>query len=115
MLGSFAMWPAFPTSDYYDPSAPFRPHRSATDLPTIRQSTGWVGDRRNGSHVHSEPFSGLGAQLCPCGLATATPQTFTVASLVGDINWPRRSPHAIARVCAATQPISVRLELVVLS
>ena len=27
-----------------------------------------------------EPFDGVGAQLCPCNIATATPQTFTVAS-----------------------------------
>jgi hypothetical protein len=32
-LGSFAMWPAFPTSDYYDPSAPLRQHQRATRLP----------------------------------------------------------------------------------
>ena len=27
-----------------------------------------------------EPFDGVGAQLCPCNIATTTPQTFTVAS-----------------------------------
>jgi hypothetical protein len=27
-----------------------------------------------------ESFDGIGAQLCPCSLATATPQTFTMAS-----------------------------------
>lgn len=27
-----------------------------------------------------EPFDGVGAQLCPCSLATVTPQTFAVAS-----------------------------------
>ena len=27
-----------------------------------------------------EPFNGVGAQLCPCNFATATPQSFTVAS-----------------------------------
>jgi hypothetical protein len=26
------------------------------------------------------PFDGVGAQLCPCNIATATPQAFTVAS-----------------------------------
>ena len=26
------------------------------------------------------PFDGVGAQLCPCSIATATPQLFTVAS-----------------------------------
>jgi len=28
----------------------------------------------------TEPFDGLGAQLCPCGLATRTPQSFQMAS-----------------------------------
>jgi hypothetical protein len=27
-----------------------------------------------------QPFDGVGAQLCPCSIATATPQTFTVTS-----------------------------------
>ena len=27
-----------------------------------------------------EPFDGVGAQLCPCSIAAATPQTFTAAS-----------------------------------
>lgn len=27
-----------------------------------------------------QPFDRVGVQLCPCNIATATPQTFTVAS-----------------------------------
>ncbi len=27
-----------------------------------------------------EPFDGVGAQLCPCNIAVATPQAFTTAS-----------------------------------
>jgi len=27
-----------------------------------------------------EPLDGLGVQLCPCNIATTTPQAFTVAS-----------------------------------
>ena len=30
----------------------------------------------------SQPFDRVGAQLCPCNIATATPQAFTVASRV---------------------------------
>ena len=41
----------------------------------------------------SQPFDRVGAQLCPCNIATATPQAFTVASRVGDIDRPRSSPH----------------------
>jgi hypothetical protein len=59
------------------------------------------------------PFDGVGAQLCPCGLAMATPQPFTVASLPATSNRPGSSPPM--RVRAATQPRSVRFELVVRS
>ena len=63
-----------------------------------------------------EPFNGVGAQLCPCNLATATPQSFAVASRAGDISRPRSFPSGSSRrVRVATQPISVRFELVVLS
>ena len=41
-----------------------------------------------------EPFDGVGAQLCPCSIATATPQTFTVASRPATSHRPRSSPHA---------------------
>ena len=50
-----------------------------------------------------EPFDGVGAQLCPCNLATATPQSFTVAS------WPatstgQRVPRPAKPVGCALQP-----------
>ncbi len=59
-----------------------------------------------------EPFNGLGAQLCPCNLATPTPQTFSVASRSATLTDLRSSPHAV-RVRVATQPRSVRFELAV--
>lgn len=47
------MWSAFPTSDYYGLSAPYRRHQLATNLPT---SPGWLpatsGNHRQSSHVH---------------------------------------------------------------
>jgi len=61
-----------------------------------------------------EPFDGVGVQLCPCNLAAATPQAFTTASEPAtspSSEVPRRS----RRMRAATQPRSVRFELVVLS
>jgi hypothetical protein len=49
------------------------------------------------------PFDGIGAQLCPCNIATATPQTFTVAS--GPATSPSpKVPRPNTRVRAATQP-----------
>jgi hypothetical protein len=63
-----------------------------------------------------EPFDGVGAQLCPCNLATATPQAFTMASRPAT-SPSLRVPHptGVERVRAATQPRSVRFELVVSS
>jgi hypothetical protein len=34
-----------------------------------------------------QSFDGVGVQLCPCNIATATPQAFTVAS--GPATWNR--------------------------
>jgi len=39
-----------------------------------------MGTTPGGSHVHLKSIDGWGAQLYPCGIATVTPQTFTVAS-----------------------------------
>ena len=93
------------------------PAASADDGPSRppRLAAGRGGDHRDGSHVHSEPFDGIGAQLCPCSLATATPQTFTVASRPATSpgqGVPRRRPVGSRRVRAATQPRSARFELV---
>jgi hypothetical protein len=58
------------------------------------------------------PGVGVGAQLCPCGLATSTPQTFLVAS------WPPSSHgQGVTHqwwVCTAPRPISARFEPVYL-
>ena len=80
------MRPAFPASDYYGSSAPSRRHQPTTSFPA-RPCRGW--DRRDGSHVHHEPIVRLGAQLCPCRIATTTPQTFTVASRPATSTGPR--------------------------
>ena len=50
-----------------------------------------------------KPFNGVGAQLCPCNLAMATPQFFTVAS------WPttstgQRVPRPASRPGARCNP-----------
>lgn len=61
--------------------------------------------------IPAPPVDGVGAQLCPCGIATSTPQTFLVASL------PATSPGTgVARpitigwACTAPRPTSARLE-----
>ena len=55
------------------------------------------------------PFDGIGTQLCPSTIATATPQAFTVAS--GPATSPSpRVPHTTeaVQVRDATQPMSAR-------
>lgn len=53
------MRPAFPTSDYYGPSAPPRRDQPTASLPTAG------GRHRDGSHVHHVSIDGIGAQLFP--------------------------------------------------
>ena len=74
------MWPAFPTSDYYEGSVPSCGQQSTADLPAAALAGQRVGQPRDGSHVHHEPVDELGAQLCPCSIATGTPQSFPMAS-----------------------------------
>ena len=111
MLGPFAMRPALPAPDYYGPSAPPRPRQPTTGLPTLHPGRAAGRDHRDGTHVHREPFDGVGAQLYPCGLATPTPQHFSVASLPATSNRPRSRPPS-RRACTASQPRSARFELV---
>ena len=69
------MYTAFPCSDYYGSFA----HSDDIDrrqvFPAMLAGTDEVVPT-----FALEPFDGVGAQLCPCNLATATPQSFTVAS-----------------------------------
>lgn len=112
------MRPAFPISDYYGSSAPPRPGQQAMH-PAGRIAAG-RGDTSGGTGMvptfTSEPFDGIGTQLCPSIFATATPQAFTMASR------PATSPDPgvplateAARVRDATRPESARFESVVFS
>ena len=78
-LEPFAMCEAFPRPDYYGPSAPPQGHRLTTRQPDLPPLAG-TADREphDGSHAHCVPVGRGGAQLCPCGIATTTPQTFIV-------------------------------------
>jgi hypothetical protein len=102
------MWPAFPTSDYYEGSVPPQDHQSTTDLPATALAGRRGGQSQDGSHVHHAPVDGGGAQLCSCSLATGTPQAFPVASPPAfgtgfGVDHPRWS-------CTADRPSSTRLE-----
>ena len=104
------MWTAFPSSDYCGPSVPSRCRQSTVDLPASVLAARRVGRLREGSHVHHVPVGRVGTQLFRCGLATATPQAFTVAS------WSALSTDvgvaSLRTTCTAVQPVSTRLELV---
>ena len=61
-----------------------------------------------------EPFDGVGAQLCPCSFATATPQTSP-----WPLGWRHKPASEFSRVAiisdgvrAAAQPTSAKFELV---
>jgi hypothetical protein len=85
--------------------------RRAYPRPSPRKGP-WHGTHAGGSHVHCCPVDGLGTRLCPCGIATATPQTFTVASRPRQ--WrpcPEFPARHEERVRTANQPASTGLEL----
>ena len=111
-LSAFALWPAFPASDYCADSAPLPSHQRTTRLPSATASH-W-GGRLDGSHVHHIPIDGGGAQLFPCRLAVGTPQSFPVASGKGYL--ADRSHHRYSTMrTAAASPDPPGFEPVVLA
>ena len=91
-------------------TAPPRPDllgRRRTDPPP----TWMVGQRDQPGTLPTfttSPVNGLGAQLCPCGITTSTPQTFLVASLPATSTSTEVARHR--RACTTLRPISTRLE-----
>jgi len=110
------MWPAFPSSEYYDGSAP---SALSVGIGPIHRSRAWparsLERQTNGSHVHCCSVDGLGTRLYPCGLAMATPWTFTMASRTERNKPSRELPTAPEspkqQVRTAHQPASTGLEL----
>ena len=86
------MWPALPAPEYYGGSAPPGPFSGRRAYP---RSPGRMPARGepapDGSRVHRDSLVAVGARLCPSGLATATPQSFTVASRASTLNAARKS------------------------
>jgi len=58
------------------------------------------------SRVHCDSLNEGGARLCPCGIATATTQHFTVASLQG-LRAPPRSSCSVMREQDAPHPAQI--------
>jgi hypothetical protein len=102
------MWPAFPASDYYDGSVTSLAAEPTTRRPATDLDAQPAGPAKDASHVHRTPVDGVGGQLCPCGIATSTPQTFLVASLPATSPGPGVAHQRWA--CTAIRPISARLE-----
>ena len=71
-----------------------------------------AGETRDGSRVHCDSHDRGGARLCPSGLATATPQPFTVASWPLELDGFGVDSHTTnaRKSCAADRPIPTRLE-----
>jgi len=94
---------------------PTRALRLASHLSTRSRLAGTGGVERDadGSHVHCIPVDEVGTRLCPCGIVTATPQTFTVTSRPQPVTPGRKfPPPRTAAVRTAHQPTSTGLELV---
>ena len=108
-LPPFPMCRALPGSEYYGGSAPSRADRRST-RPTQRpRRMRGSGQDRDGSRVHCDSLDEGGARLGPCGIATATPQHFTVASRPVVEHQPRSSRPS--RTGAhRSRPISTRFE-----
>ena len=104
------MRPAFPTSDYYESSAPPRRHQPATDLPTGQLAAARVRDHRDGSHVHPPTVRRDRHPAMPLQPRRGYATDIHHGLPASDTNRPRSSPHRSVRVRAATRPISARFE-----
>lgn len=98
--------------DYYEASAPPHGQQSATDLPTTELAVRRVGRPRAVPTFTMRSIGQGGAQLYPGSIATATPQTFTVASPPPELSgFGVKTPPSRARASrTAHRPISARLE-----
>lgn len=69
------------------------------------------GTAPGGSRVHCDSLDGVGARLCPRGIAMSTPQAFLMASGSAKTDLPRSSDHpAMDDRAHRIRPISARLE-----
>src|SRR5487761_114358 len=79
------------------------PHLIDIDRRRVFPRSNWLLDGAGVDEVVPtftlQPLDRRGVQLCPCGIATTTPQTFIVASRTSDINRPGSS-SCTARECA---------------
>ncbi len=75
--------------------------RTKEGLIPSKQGRGW-GQIKSSQWGHGEltfPVDGGGAELCPCSIATGTPQSFPVASWSGTLAPASESPAAAGVRC----------------
>jgi len=104
-LPPFPKCRALPGSKYYGGSAPPQAGRPTAGPARTRTLVAHGRADRDGSRVHCDSLGEGGAQLYPCGIATATPQHVTAASRQTSLSPPGSSPPAMReRVRAAPGP-----------
>ena len=97
------MWPAFPASDYYGPSAPSPGHQQTTCLAAAGLAGRQVGDPKMVPTFTTDRSTGSVPSFSPAGLSTATPQAFTVAP---DTNGAEAAPSVVeGRGALLSRPI----------
>ena len=99
---------ALPGSEYYGGSAPSRAVRPTAGPAQASALAARGRADRDGSRVHCDSLDEGGAQLYPCGIATATPQLFTVASRQTSTCPPGSSPFRNERNGCAPLPALIR-------
>ena len=112
-LDPFAIRPGFPGLGPLTSGPPPHPTGNSRQRtsPADRRNTDRRGTRGMVPTFTFQPFDRVGVQLCPPNLATACPQTFTVASRPAT-STGQRVPHTTSavRVCVAPRPRSARFE-----
>ena len=102
------VWPALPTSDYYDGSVPSCDQQPTAGLPATGLDSRRGGRSQDGSHVHINRSTGSVPSYSPA----ASPRVRRRPS-----PWPPGRPpqpasespsHAAGRACAAARPRSTR-------
>ena len=88
------------------------PGRSVVGAPSPAPPAGdgQQGKTWDGSRVHCGSLAGVGARLCPCGLAASTPQSFLAASLAACAYRLGSSPPTYLAGARRSRPRSTRFE-----
>jgi hypothetical protein len=88
------------------------PGRSVVGAPSPAPPAGYgqQGKTRDSSRVHCGSLAGVGARLCPCGLAASTPQSFLAASLAACAYRLGSSPPTYSAGARRSRPRSTRFE-----